>query len=394
MPRFLLRTSFVILACAALLNGCAGKPPGAPGAASEQAEAFRLSGYRAGPAQALQQWQATWSLANGAVDVLLLQPRQAVGALPVVLYLPGLGETARSGEAWRRSWAEAGYAVLSIQALEDGPAAYRSDEALAGALQAMHQRYFSAAAQAKRLQLIRQSLAQVAKRVAAGESGFAQLDLQRMAVAGFDLGAQSAAALVSESEPVEGSLAPLAAILLGPYIEADDDLARFTTLDQPLLLVTGTQDDVPLVWQAPGQRQRLWQALPPRGSYQLLVEGDHPSLAGNAVLPRGAKGKRGERGPGGVGRPAGGPPPSGGAMPMASFAGADGGQPPVGRSRGAPPGAGGGEGAPSDPRQSVAIQAVSLAFLDARLQGLNAARQWLDNGADVWLSGVAELQHK
>lgn len=393
MPRFLLRTSLFFLVCAALLNGCAGKPPGAPGAAREQAEALRLSGYRAGPAQALQQWQATWSLTSGAVDVLLLQPHQAVETLPVVLYLPGLGETARSGEAWRRSWAEAGYAVLSVQALEDGPAAYRSSEAQAGALQAMRQRYFSAAAQAPRLQRIRQALTQLAQRVTAGEPGFAQLDLQRLAVVGFDLGAQSAAALLSDAAPAESALQPLAAILLSPYVEADDDLARFASLDQPLLLVTGAHDDAPLVGQVSEHRQRLWQTLASRGSYQLLVDGDHASLAGNDTPPRAAKGKRGERGPGGAGRPAGGPPP-GGAMPVAGFAGADAGQPPVGRSRGAPAGAWGDERGPSDPRQSVAIQAVSLAFLDAHLQRLQAARQWLDSGAGVWLNGVAELQRK
>lgn len=391
MPRSSLSIPLLFLACCMLLSSCADRSPGAPGAEHEQAEAFRLSGYRAGPAQELQQWQATWSLSSGAVDVLLLQLRHVEQPLPVVLYLPGLGETARSGEAWRRGWAEAGYAVLSIQALEDGPAVYRSSEAQAGALQALHQRYFSSAARSLRLQRIHQALAQVVQRAKAREAGFAQLDLQRLAVAGFDLGAQSAAALLTEGKTGEPSVTPLVAILLGPYVEANDDLARFATLDKPLLVVTGAQDDAPLSWQAPGHRQRLWQSLPPRGHYQLLVEGDHPSLAGNDPIAKHARERRGERG---GGRPAGGPPPSGRPMPLASFAGADAGAPPTEHSRSAPPGVGHSQGMPVDPRQSVAIQAVSLAFLDARLQGLNAARQWLDNGADVWLSGVAELQHK
>lgn len=71
---------------------------------------------------------------------------------------------------------------------------------------------------------------------------------------------------------------------------------------------------------------------------------------------------------------AGGPPPDGDGM-----------------TRGDRPDGGG----RSDPqREALAIQSVSLAFLDATLRNDDMAAEWLTRNGPIWLEAVGQLQWK
>ncbi|MFD1691668.1 alpha/beta hydrolase [Azotobacter chroococcum] len=246
MPKSILLRLFLPLAVGTALAACAGRPepPGPPGEGFER----HLEGAYRPPARLpVRGWDAEWQVAGQAVEVSWLAPEQAKGA-PLILYLPGLGEGSRAGVQWRRAWAEAGYAVLSVQPQSYGRAVYSRPEAQAGVFRSLAQRSFADQALAARIAVLEQVLAELRSRAQAGEPSLAGVDWQTLAVAGFDLGAQTAAALAGERSA--GAAAPVgwrpkAAILLSPYVAEESEDGRFGRIGTPLLAVTGPRDEDP-----------------------------------------------------------------------------------------------------------------------------------------------------
>lgn len=377
-----------IALCVASLCGCAGEPPQPPDR-RHAIEALRASGYL--PVRhEVTAGRATWELQEQLVDVSWLVPRD-VPAVPLVVYLPGLGEDAGAGELWRRAWAEAGYAVLSLQPRRYGRAVYASPEAQAGAFRNLARSVYTDESLAARVLTVEAVLAEARRRGDNAEAGLAQVDWSHWALAGFDLGAQTAAALAGErSSERLSNLRPTAVVLLSPYVTEGAKAARFAGLDTPVLSIGGPHDEDPLGW-LPSQRDALWHGLQVQGSYRLLaLTADHLTLSGN--LPSPGAGRRGD------GPPAGGPRGGDPQMPLSFNDGGPpgGGEGPGGRPRdgGGRMGHGGGMDEPYDARQAANIQAVSLAFLDARLRDLPAAKAWLRDSAAGWLAGSALLEEK
>ncbi|WP_349571661.1 alpha/beta hydrolase [Azotobacter salinestris] len=398
----LLRLSLPLFVGAALA-ACAGRPepPGAPGRSLEQ----QLEGaYRPATRLPVRGWDAEWQVAGQAVEVSWMAPEQARGA-PLILYLPGLGEGSRGGAQWRRAWAEAGYAVLSVQPQQYGRAIYSSPEAQAGVFRSLAQKSFADKALAARIAVLEQVLAELRSRAQAGEPSLAGVDWQTLAVAGFDLGAQTAAALAGEraaGEAVRPGWQPKAAILLSPYVAGEGEDGRFGRIGTPLLALTGPRDEDPFGWvEPPSRRQRLWQELQVPGSYQLIAgEASHRLLSGSFEEISGPGGGReggrppGDRpkGGGGAGGPGAGGPGGGG-----SESGGRSGRP---GGKGGDPGGGGrlghGQGPEerADPRQMASLLSLSLAFLDARVRDAAPARLWLERDAAQWLAPAGRLEQK
>ncbi len=391
----LLRLSLPLLVGAALA-ACAGRPepPGPPGEGSER----HLEGaYRPAARLPVRGWDAEWQVAGKVVEVSWMAPEQASG-VPLILYLPGLGEGSRAGAQWRRAWAEAGYAVLSVQPQGYGREVYSSPEAQAGVFRSLARRSFAEDALAARIAVLDQVLAELQARARAGEPSLAGVDWQRLVVAGFDLGAQTAAALAGERAAGAAAAVgwqPKAAILLSPYVAEAADSERFGRIGAPLLAVTGPRDEDPFGWvEPPARRQQLWQGMQVSGSYQLVAsEASHRLLSGSFESRPGPGG-----GPEG-GPPEGGKPAAGGRGPGAGGPGRGGpgrggeGAGPGGRPAGRGEGAGGG-GQLGHPRQMARLQALSLAFLDARVRDAAPARQWLERDAARWLEETGRLERK
>lgn len=397
----LLRLSLPLLVGAALA-ACAGRPepPGPPG---EGLERHLEGAYRPPARLPVRGWDAEWQVAGQAVEVSWLAPEPARGA-PLILYLPGLGEGSRAGAQWRRAWAEAGYAVLSVQPQAYGRAVYSTAEAQAGVFRSLAQKSFAGQALAARIAVLDQVLAELRSRAQAGEPSLAGVDWQTLAVAGFDLGAQTAAALAGERASGEAAPAgwrPKAAILLSPYVAEESGTGRFGRIDTPLLALTGPRDEDPFGWvDPPSRRQQLWRGLHVSGSYQLLAaEASHRLLGGSfEAMPGPGAGREGAR-PAGA-RPEGGGGPGGGAGPGAGGGGERGGRGGRLGGKGGGPGGGGrlghGQGMEErvDPRQMARLLSLSLAFLDARVRDAAPARLWLERDAAQWLEATGRLERK
>ena len=358
----------VLLGLTVALSACSNQPDkDEPPFISTQT--YLKSAYAAPAHFKFASYDTRWAWGNEAqgkqeVDLSLLVPEGGKN-VPVIIYLPGLGEGANGGELWRQTWADAGYAVLSVQATRDNASIYNTSNARDGAFRTIAANAFADAPAASRVDVVNRVLSEARRRGLAGEAGFAALDTQKVAVAGFDLGAQTAAALSGERQPGQPrpvDWKPLATILLSPYVPGGVDNRRYSQIDTPLLVITGPLDEDPFSWIASAQQRfSLFNGLPHDG-YQLTLNDATHSLLSGAI----AKVKKSEK-----------KPPSADEELTGSERRPE---------RPANPG--------FDARQAGSVAAMTIAFLDARVKQSTTAQQWLDGKAQAWLEPVGTLQHK
>ncbi len=311
------------------------------------------------------------------VDIVLLAPAQA-GRHALIIYLPGLGESCTAGEVWRRTWAEAGYAVLCAQSPALGEAIWSSERARRGDFAGMARDAYAAPALAKRVAAVRGLIDELQRRQeAGGETPYVQIDLTRIAVGGFDLGAETALTIASEPLPagVKGVVA------LGPVGAGPQSDYRSVRL--PVLVVTSEEDVDPYGLARTASARRVSLGEMPAGKKFLLVlsGAPHSLLSGmqqpqavGAVLPRGGAATDGrERNPAEANNPYSGRNKARQAMqalpsdatPAASWA-----------------------------KQLANVSGVSTAYLDAVVKDDPAAAAWLAHSAKPWLGDDGDLQLK
>lgn len=268
----------------------------------------------------------------------------AGGPLPVVVYLPGIGQGSEAGQRWVAAWAQAGYAVLAVQPLEDDAAAWRSALARSGEFRELGELHYGDALRGARLAALRRLVAGLqANATVAGVA----LDWQHAALAGYEIGAQTALDLGADAT---GWL-PQAVIAISP---PPMDAAAATP---PALLITSDTDGDALgLVTRPAERRRAFDTLHPGAGWLLSLPGvSHAALAGT-LAPEGWHVQDQHRG--------------GDAMTGSRHGGGGG----VGQGFHGPAG-----GAPRGPRSGSATEAaqvdlneamqLSAAFLDARLRG-------------------------
>jgi hypothetical protein len=232
-----------------------------------------------------------------------------------------------------------------------------------------------------------------------------------VALAGFDLGAQTASLASGEKsggrELGVTNARVRAVIALSPFFDgaAANAEERFSAMALPVLCITGTADtDVFSLVQAPSLRQVPWDAMPQGDKYLLVIRGGgHAVLAGDGFY---APGSAQESRPGneraGQNASGRGRGRRGGGGQFDSLH--------LGESDGASPS--GTDAAKADSRrndrrgrdsagpqafnlrQIAAIRDVSTAFLDATLKGNAGARKWLAENATPWLGNAAVLKSK
>jgi hypothetical protein len=345
------------------------------------------------------------------------------GVYPLIIYLPGLGEQADDGKLWRETWAKAGYAVFSVQPLEIADAlkvvapmsgddkqpeddswswfSSSKDKDKAVALKAVRNsdlrylghEYFSEASLIKRINHVLWAYAQLQQRTKAKQGLFAAADLSRVVIAGYDIGAQTTAAMIGEKYdavlPQAPDFKPLAAILFSPSVDIGlgDVTTRYQNITIPLLAVTGTEDDDPYAISTPYVRTAIWENAPSGNKYLLLLKkGTHQVLAGDNLLHKQEPAPELESAE---------KPEPGAAAPRFShsYGGGDGGR---GGSRG---GMGKSKGSSrqngeQDYKQVAAIVSVSIAFLDHVCKHDSVAGFWLSTKANPWLDKSASLKIK
>lgn len=398
-----------------MLAGCAGpgfRHGGTPdgrmqrGREEDDLEFSRFSrrGYEAADMASADPYLETWSYGADRLAIHLLVPQGATPS-PLILYLPGLGESAEAGNTWRSAWSRAGYAVASFQMTADA-GAWSSTAARNGDFTRQARDRFSAQALEARLRAVAFVANGIARRTHAAEGVYGRINVQRIAVAGFDIGAQTALALAGErhpEKPVVPVLPGLRAVLaLSPHaVLARGGLAeRFGSIGLPVLAVTGSEDADPYgIVESPHLRRAPFKYMPSGGKYQLVMEdgnhrflsggGDNYATADDTDAPASDRGRE----PGGMGRF-----PGFGDGGMGGAGGRMGGR---GDMSGPPSGSRGRREEGNSRRmrrgmqqQTVIVERVSTAFLDATIKEDSVAREWLLRDAQRWADPLARLEMK
>jgi len=172
-----------------------------------------------------------------------------------------------------------------------------------------------------------------------------------------------------------------------------------------VLLATATDDSDSFgVVTTLAARTAPFTYMPAGDKYLLLLTGgSHRELSGDqrgepeeAAGPRqGGAGGRPDGAPGGAagrGMPPGGA--QGGPEDGRGGRGSPGGS--IGGASGGPPGASGmnRQGSADNPRHAIAVQRISVAFLDAILRRDAIAGEWLERDVEAWLGDLGELRRK
>ena len=378
---------------AALLAGCQHAPRS--NTIEPVAQAHRQPGYVAEQRYVTSAIREAWILGGESVEVILLRP-SGDGVFPLVIYLPGLGEPSSGGAAWRNAWAQAGYAVLSLQSAANGEAAWSSAQARRGEFPDLARDQFSRSGLARRLAILRDLLDELNGRQARG--ALAGVDLSRIALAGFDLGAQTVMAAAGETgynlEPFVLPVAVKCVIALSPYADfagAGFD-RRFASIVAPVLSVTSPDDADPYGLVAVAAIRRApFEHMPPGQKYLLnLVYAPHALISGKETpgtdndlparddRPRTASADGTNQGSGSGRRQ------SGGGSQKGHRGGSDG----YGESRSSSsrPFAAG-----TWVMELALVQSVTTAYLDTNLKNDGTAKEWLARDARRWLGDEADF---
>ncbi|HXD04759.1 MAG TPA: hypothetical protein VN680_01840 [Burkholderiaceae bacterium] len=390
MPRATLSLrSLSLLALALSLQACSTLDPHeqAMRASRDRADAVARSGYQPSEQVLSDSVLQQWPVKGHKTAVALMLPNYG-GALPVVVYLPGLGESAEAGILWRQAWAKAGYAVLSVQPLDEDVQAWSSPLARDFEFKALARERHAPAALRERLDRLAAVLDEARRRAREGDPLCARMDFSRMAVAGYDLGAQAAMALGGEhavgDAPDALSAQFRGAVVLSPVVLPDQkQRERYDVMARPVLSISGPRDVDPTGLLSTELRGEPFALMPAGDKFELMLrDADHAALSGRPEVERasrsqsrGAGGRRGRRGAGGSN-----PDPAN------------------------DPSLDDGEDAPRNGRRNArwtpepmvrstaedvaVITSVSVAFLDASLRERAQARRWLDEQVPGWLHGL------
>ena len=334
-----------------------------------------------------------WKNGSRTLDILYTAPEEP-GRYPLVVYLPGLGQDAGSAPLWRDAWVKGGFAVLVVQQTRDANALSHLSAADRHDLKSIGHEHFNLRSLEGRLSDVIFAIHGLEERKRQGKAPFSQARTDQIAIAGFDLGAQTLQALLGEDIKGltlhESPPQIQAALLLSPHV----DLAkggiqhRFTALTTPLLVVTGSDDHDPWGMTSPSVRSAPWQQAHPGQKILLnLNNGTHRQLAG--IDPKSEKPEDQEEDPDEVRHAEEGE--DGMLFGKRGHGGSKGRTTQFGDARR-------GFGPGYDPRhygrQLAAIQKISTAFLNAILKKDAGAENWLRNEAPAWLGSAGQLKFR
>ena len=380
----------------ALLAGCATHAP--PKVDETRVKQFSGRGYLTDDRFSIATTFSNWITEGYSFDIVWTTPVSSA-KLPVVVYLPGLGESSTAGESWRTAWAQAGYAVLSVQLLNDDQAIWSSSAARRGDFAVVARERYAKATATARLKALAALLAELQRRRAGNEALLQRLDLSHVAIAGFDVGAHTAMLVAGEALQGDAQAAALpvpvvAIVALSPHADFSGSAlsARYQSIAGPVLSVTSNDDYDSLgVVTSPSVRKAPFEYMPSRDAYLLwLANATHAVISGSKSSvaeqsPEAAASDRGDS----HGSSAGG----------SRRGGRRGGQ--ERPTTAAPPdAAGSGNGRPGRPSLTdqalnvSLIQGVTTAFLDLYLKQDATAREWLQKDARRWIGERGELKRK
>lgn len=342
-----------------LISGCsvfAEKPQFDHG----RVEQFAGHGYDSG---IYYQTSTRSSSADGAdLQFVLVQPVPQ-GSYPLIIYLPGLGESDQAGAALRDAWARSGYAVLSLQPQKRDSGVWSSGAARSRDYTYLRHQMYDSAIVSERLGRLAGLAEYLQQQAASGGADVRNMDLSRVAITGFDIGAYTAMIAAGEA-PQNVAFAGLklpvrAVIALSPYADftgADFEI-RYRNIHLPVLSVSSDADSDMHGSVPPSLHQAPFRYMPAGDKYLLLLTGaPHAAIGAEDLSGSVADPNKGEQ------------------------------------DESVPVGSG---GSPTRHAMTeIALEQTTTAFLNAYVKHDRYSLDWLANEAQPWLGELGRLRYK
>jgi dienelactone hydrolase len=371
-----------------LLGGCSSSAK-QPKIDQTKVQQFAARGYDSGIEYATSTTRLSPNIGNECCEITLVQPGRE-GKYPLIIYLPGLGESSDAGADMRNAWAKSGYAVLSFQALKDDESVWSSKAARnADFAYIRHERY-SAGIISERLNILTKLIGYLKQGIASGDAGLQRMDLSHIAIVGFDIGASSAMIIAGEDFPsVSNTDLPIhvdGVIALSPYADFSGSAldVRYRDINVPVLSITGDADGDAHGGVPPSLHQAPFQYMPPGNKYLLLLAGASHSVIGNEDSAKSA-------------------PTEGEGNSQQTDSGNTSGSSSSGSGKrhgkrtsnsGSPSTREGGSSPTERAIMEVAIAQVTTAFLNAYIKNDKFSLDWLKKDAQPWLNKIGQLKEK
>ena len=381
---------FTAVVPVALMTACASAPKVIE-VDQARVNEFAQHGYDSGIDYATAVARFSMQLENNFIQITSVQPKRE-GRYPLIIYLPGLGESADAAPELRNAWAKSGYVVLSLQPLKEDEDIWSSDAARRADFAFIRQDRYSPSVISHRLDVIRGLIEYLKHGVASGDEYLKDIDLSRIAIIGFDVGASTAMIVSGEVVPevtrTDLDIQPAIVVALSPHAESagTDVDTRYQNINVPVLSVTSNSDDEAHGNASISLHQIPFQHMPPENKYLLLLANASHSLIGdgdtaNDVQIEGeSEAKQTEYESSGKPRSRSGHHGKESSRVEADDNGhpkRDGEESPTQRAK-----------------VKVAIAQITTAFLNAYVKKDQFAADWLNKNTQTWLYGVGELQEK
>lgn len=392
---FILPRTYLIIGAALatiLMGGCSTSSK-QPEINHEKIKQFASRGYDSGIAYATSITKSSLNTGNGFCQITIIQPSRE-GKYPLVIYMPGLGESSDAGADMRNTWAKSGYVVLSLQPLDDDVNIWSSKAARRGDFTFIRHERYSTEVISERLNVLKNLIEYMKQHVESGDPVFQHIDLSSIAIVGLDIGASSAMVVAGENVP-NASISRLPAhitgvIVLSPYAEfsGSEFDTRYRNISMPVLSITSETDsdaheNVPL-----SLHQVPFQYMPPGNKYLMLLVGASHSVIGN---DNSAKLDDTER--------------NGNAQQTRQSSTSEGSGRGRSNRRGKKSSNSGNDAelpskreAVNSPTQraimGVAIEQVTTVFLNAYIKKDQLSLEWLKKDARLWLAKIGQLKEK
>ena len=395
-------TAAAIGAGALLLAACTSAPTAH---ADTQAVArYRDTGYPIANERTIQTYRIRGPSSEPLWTASLTRPADSLRH-PLIVYLPSLGQADDEPNHWVSAWANAGYAVIVIQALSEDAQVWSSAEARSGDFERAAKARFVASLMADRIARLSALLGQIRARSLGGEPGLENLDWSNVALAGADLGAYTAQTIAvmpaDRLAQISWPITPLAYLIISPYAVRNAAAPERATVGHAPVLMISSADDIDAdgIITDPSLRRTAFDRLGEGNDYYFeLASATHRWLGGAITPPVTAEpthrpaaplasGDRKGKQRGGAGtRDAVAPDsdeddtlPDKSAHTPAARAEME-----KARSR----------AMTQEALSEVSFADISTAFLDAYVRQQSAARSWLTNAAPKWLHSGDRLKHR
>jgi predicted dienelactone hydrolase len=202
----------------------------------------------------------------------------------VVIFSHGLGGRRTGADVWGTAWAQAGFTVVHVQH------AGSDNVSLKGGFSALR-KAMAPEQLVARVADVKFAIDEIARKQADSASPWAQVPMQKLAVAGHSLGARTAQALAGQAFPKAGGWSGAdkrikAFIALSPALGKDvgqkQGIDDAKAMQRPMLVVSGSMDgEVLNNGETVATRRMVYDSLPNGAKALLWLEGaDHLTFAG------------------------------------------------------------------------------------------------------------------